>query len=72
MSRCLMNYERSEPPVRSHRTPRPHNSCAAGPLFSITFSLCSGDFEISGTFSPCGLSVVALAFRPARADPSLL
>jgi len=42
---------------RAH-APRPHpcTSAAAGPLFSITFWLCSGNFDVSGAFSSIGLS----------------
>jgi hypothetical protein len=32
-------------------------SSSTGPLFSITFWLCSGDFEVSPAFSSSGLSV---------------
>jgi len=38
-------------------TSHSRTSSTAGALFSITFWLCSGDFEASAAFSSIGLSV---------------
>jgi len=46
--------------------PHSRTPSAAGPLFSMTFSLCSGDFGVSPAFSSVGLSV------PASSPTSLL
>jgi hypothetical protein len=40
-------------------TPHAATPSAAGPLFSRTFSLCSGDFGVWAAFSSAGLSVLA-------------
>jgi hypothetical protein len=34
-------------PATAARAPHPLTPSAASPLFSITFSLCSGDFDVS-------------------------
>src|SRR5271157_2889610 len=58
-------------------TPHARTPSAAGPLFSITFSLCSGDFGVSPAFSSAGLSVRAsspttlLSSSAARSSGSL-
>jgi hypothetical protein len=47
------------PEKQVHATLHALTPSAAGPLFSMTFSLCSGDFGVSAPFSSVGLSVPA-------------
>ena len=53
-AKCPCQFRRD-----ARTTPHAATPSAAGPLFSMTFSLCSGDFGVWAAFSSTGLSVPA-------------